>query len=67
MTELNKKFLENISKVELLKFYGDELLGLFDYSKDDFIEEQLKIQARAIVANFIEQLIDCLNSKPTAS
>lgn len=60
MSKINEKFIKNISEVDILKFYGEELVSLFDYEQYGLSKEQLRLQAKAVVTNFIEQLVECM-------
>jgi len=60
MPKLNTKFFDNISDIDLVKLYGDEVISIFDYSENDLSQEQLKIKAKASISNFITQLIEYL-------
>lgn len=63
MRKINNEFIQNISDTELLRFYGEELISLFDCEKYDLSKEQLKVQVKAVISNFIEQLIECITPK----
>lgn len=64
MAKLNKKFLDKISDIELLKFYGDEVINIFDYPKSNLPKEELSSRAKIAISNFVNHLIICFESIP---
>ncbi|MDD3419662.1 MAG: hypothetical protein PHE78_03560 [Candidatus Gastranaerophilales bacterium] len=62
MVKINPKFLENVSDIELLKFYSDELLNITEYPQYNLSQEDINKHIKATVSNFTEQLIECIEN-----
>jgi len=63
MPSINSKFLEKITNLELLKLDKNDFIGIIDCKKQSLSKEQLNIQKRAIITNFIDHLTDYLEEE----
>lgn len=57
MKKLNEKYFENMSDIETLTQYGEELIKIPDYFNYDLSREQLQAYAKATIANFVDYLL----------
>jgi len=63
MPNINSKFLEKITNLELLKQDKNDFIGIIDWKKHKLPKEQLNLQTKAIITNFIDHLTNHLEEE----